>query len=303
MSAFQLHFADHSVSPGRRADRAGRDESAALKANLADLPNGGTIIVDTDEFTKRNLAKVGYAASPVEDGSLADYLVHPVKLTSLTVDAVAKVGVSRKDAERAKNMFALGLLSWLYHRPLEGTRRFLETKFAGRPEILRANLVALEAGWSYGETTEGFAVNFEVKPASLPPGRYRTIRGNQALALGLVAAGERRTCRCSWARTRSLPRRHPARAVGAQNTSVSGRSRPRTRSPVWRPRWRLLRRQPGRDDDVRTGHRAQGRDDRPGRRAGTPLIVVDVAARRAVDRPAHEDGAGRSVAGDVRPQR
>jgi len=192
VSAFQLHFADHSVvTPGDAPTVLVAMNPAALKANLGDLPKGGTIIVDTDEFTKRNLAKVGYAASPVEDGSLADYLVHPVKLTSLTVDAVAKVGVSRKDAERAKNMFALGLLSWLYHRPLEGTRRFLETKFAGRREVLRANLVALEAGWSYGETTEGFAVHFEVKPASLPPGRYRTIRGNQALALGLVAAAER----------------------------------------------------------------------------------------------------------------
>src|SRR6478735_434170 len=192
VSAFQLHFADHSVvTPGDAPTVLVAMNPAALKANLGDLPKGGTIIVDTDEFTKRNLAKVGYAASPVEDGSLADYLVHPVKLTSLTVDAVAKVGVSRKDAERAKNMFALGLLSWLYHRPLEGTRRFLETKFAGRREVLRANLLALEAGWSYGETTEGFAVHFEVKPASLPPGRYRTIRGNQALSLGLVAAAER----------------------------------------------------------------------------------------------------------------
>ena len=192
VSAFQLHFADHSVvTPGDAPTVLVAMNPAALKANLADLPKGGTVIVDTDEFTKRNLAKVGYDTSPVDDGSLADYLVHPVKLTSLTVDAVAKVGVSRKDAERAKNMFALGLLSWLYHRPLEGTRRFLETKFAGRREVLRANLLALEAGWSYGETTEGFAVHFEVKPASLPPGRYRTIRGNQALSLGLVAAAER----------------------------------------------------------------------------------------------------------------
>jgi 2-oxoglutarate ferredoxin oxidoreductase subunit alpha len=192
VSAFQLHFADHSVvTPGDAPTVLVAMNPAALKANLPDLPRGGTVIVDTDEFTKRNLAKVGYAVSPLEDGSLADYQVHAVKLTSLTVDAVSKVGLSRKDAERAKNMFALGLLSWLYHRPLEGTRRFLETKFGGKREILRANLVALEAGWSFGETTEGFAVHYEVKPAALPPGRYRTIRGNQALAYGLVAAAER----------------------------------------------------------------------------------------------------------------
>src|SRR5690349_21165668 len=192
VSAFQLHFADHTVvTPGDAPTVLVAMNPAALKANLGDLPRGGTVIVDTDEFTKRNLAKVGYAVSPVDDGSLVDYQVHAVKLTSLTVEAVAKVGLSRKDAERSKNMFALGLLSWLYHRPLEGTRRFLETKFGGKREILRANLVALEAGWSYGETTEGFAVHYEVKPAQLPAGRYRTIRGNQALAYGLVAAAER----------------------------------------------------------------------------------------------------------------
>ena len=192
VSAFQLHFADHSVvTPGDAPTVLVAMNPAALKANLPDLPRGGTVIIDTDEFTKRNLAKVGYAVSPLEDGSLADYQVHAVKLTSLTVEAVSKAGLSRKDAERSKNMFALGLLSWLYHRPLEGTRRFLESKFGGKREILRANLMALEAGWSFGETTEGFAVHYEVKPAALPPGRYRTIRGDQALAYGLVAAAER----------------------------------------------------------------------------------------------------------------
>src|SRR6195952_591307 len=191
VSAFQLHFADHAVvTPGDAPTVLVAMNPAALKANIGDLPRGGTVIIDTDEFTKRNLSKVGYAVSPLEDGSLSEYQVHPVKLTSLTVEAVSKVGLSRKDAERSKNMFALGLLSWLYHRPLEGTRRFLESKFGTKREILRANLVALEAGWSYGETTEGFAVHYEVKPAPLPAGRYRTIRGNQALAYGLVAAGQ-----------------------------------------------------------------------------------------------------------------
>ena len=137
----------------------------------------------------------------------ADYQVHAVKLTSLTVEAVAKVGLSRKDAERSKNMFALGLLSWLYHRPLEGTRRFLETKFGGKREILRANLVALEAGWSYGETTEGFAVHYEVKPAQLPPGRYRTIRGTRRWPTGWSRRPSGPGCRCSWGRTRSPRRR------------------------------------------------------------------------------------------------
>ena len=201
--------------------------------------------MDTDEFTKRNLAKVGYAVSPIDDGSLADYQVHAVKLTSLTVEAVSKVGLSRKDAERSKNMFALGLLSWLYHRPLEGTRRFLETKFGGKPEILRANLVALEAGWSYGETTEGFAVHYEVKPAPLPPGRYRTIRGNQALAYGLVAASERSGLPLflgSYPITPASDILHELSGAEAlRRPHVPGRGRDRRRRGRAR---RLLRRQP-----------------------------------------------------------
>ncbi len=192
VSAFQLHFADHAVvTAGDAPDVLVAMNPAALKANLADLPRGGMIIVDTDEFSNRNLAKVGYPTDPLKDDTLAGYQVHALALTSMTVEAVKEVGLHRKEAERAKNMFALGLLSWLYHRPLGGTRRFLESKFAHKADVLRANLIALEAGWSYGETTEGFAVHYEVKPAPLPAGVYRTIRGNQALAYGLVAAGQR----------------------------------------------------------------------------------------------------------------
>ena len=192
VSAFQLHFADHAVmTPGDAPSVLVAMNPAALKANLADVPRGGTVIVNTDEFTARNLSKVGYAANPLEDGSLSAYQVHSLALTHLTVEAVHEVGLPRKESERAKNMFALGLLSWMYHRPLEGTRMFLESKFARKPEVLRANLMALQAGWNYGETTEDFAVSYEVKPAALPAGKYRTIRGNQALAYGLVAASQR----------------------------------------------------------------------------------------------------------------
>ncbi|WP_354529877.1 2-oxoacid:acceptor oxidoreductase subunit alpha [Nakamurella sp. UYEF19] len=192
VSAFQLQFADHAVmTPGDAPTVLVAMNPAALKVNLADLPRDGMVILDTDEFTTRNLTKVGYAADPRQDGTLDGYQVHALALTSMTVEAVKEVGLHRKEAERAKNMFALGLLSWLYHRPLEGTRRFLEAKFAHLPEVLRANLIALEAGWSYGETTEGFAVHYEIAPAPLPAGTYRTIRGNQALAYGLVAASQR----------------------------------------------------------------------------------------------------------------
>jgi 2-oxoglutarate ferredoxin oxidoreductase subunit alpha len=164
---------------------------AALKANLADLPRGATIIVNTDEFTKRNLTKVGYAESPLEDGSLASYDVHQVALTSMTVGALADHPISKKDAERAKNMFALGMLSWLYSRPHSSTLQFLRKKFAARPELVAANIAAFEAGWSFGETTEGFTIRYEVKPAKMHSGRYRNITGNTALALGIVAAGVR----------------------------------------------------------------------------------------------------------------
>ena len=192
VSSFQLHFADHDVlTPGDAPDVLVAMNPAALKANLRDVPRGSTIIVNTDEFTKRNLAKVGYAESPVEDGSLDSYHVHPVALTSITVEALADFDLSRKDKERAKNMFALGLLSWLYTRPTEGTERFLKAKFGPKPEILEANLAALRAGYHYGETTEDFAVSYEIAPATMPAGTYRNITGNTALAYGLVAAAHR----------------------------------------------------------------------------------------------------------------
>jgi 2-oxoglutarate ferredoxin oxidoreductase subunit alpha len=191
VSSFQLHFADHDIlTPGDAPDVLVAMNPAALKANLKDLPRGGELIVNTDEFTKRNLTRVGYANNPLEDGSLDGYTLHPVPLTSLTVKALEDLSLSRKDAERAKNMFALGLLSWLYGRPAEGTLSFLETKFGKKPEIYKANVTAFQAGWNYGETTEDFSVRYEVKPATIAAGRYRNITGNLALAYGLIAAGQ-----------------------------------------------------------------------------------------------------------------
>jgi 2-oxoglutarate/2-oxoacid ferredoxin oxidoreductase subunit alpha len=192
VSSFQVHFADYDIlTPGDAPNVLVAMNPAALKANVADLPRGADIIVNTDEFTKRNLAKVGYASNPLDDGSLDGYAVHPVGLTSMTVGALAEHEVSKKDAERAKNMFALGLLSWMYSRPYESTLSFLERKFAARPELVGANIAAFKAGWNFGETTEDFGVRYEVKPAKMPPGTYRNITGNAALALGIIAAGVR----------------------------------------------------------------------------------------------------------------
>jgi 2-oxoglutarate ferredoxin oxidoreductase subunit alpha len=192
VSSFQVHFANFDIlTPGDAPNVLVAMNPAALAANVKDLPPGAEIILNTDEFTPRSLAKAGYASNPMEDGSLEGYALHPVALTSMTVGALESHQVSKKDAERAKNMFALGLLSWMYSRPYESTLAFLERKFAARPELVAANVAAFRAGWNFGETTEDFAVRYEVKPAKMRPGTYRNITGNTALALGLVAAGVR----------------------------------------------------------------------------------------------------------------
>ncbi|HEY2042982.1 MAG TPA: 2-oxoacid:acceptor oxidoreductase subunit alpha [Jatrophihabitans sp.] len=187
VSSFQLHFADHDIlTPGDRPDVLVAMNPAALKANLGDLPKGATIIVDTRDFTERALARIGWHSNPIEDGTLGNFTVHAIDLTQLTLDALADSGLSRKDAGRSKNMYALGLLSWMYSRPTEGTLKFLRTKFAKKPEIAEANITAFKAGWNYGETTEAFGVSYQVKPAVLPTGEYRNIAGNLALSYGLV---------------------------------------------------------------------------------------------------------------------
>jgi 2-oxoglutarate/2-oxoacid ferredoxin oxidoreductase subunit alpha len=193
VSGFQLHFADHDIlTPGDAPNVLVAMNPAALKTNIKDLPKGGTLIVDADAFKDRNLQKAGYAANPLEDGSLEEFQVHQVPLTTLTVGALKEIeGVTPREAERSKNMFALGLMSWLYGRPIEPTIEFLNAKFrAKRPEIADANIKALQAGYAFGETTETFAVTYEVKPAKLQPGTYRNITGNQALSMGLVAASK-----------------------------------------------------------------------------------------------------------------
>jgi len=189
VSSFQLHFADHDIlTPGDRPDVLVAMNPAALKANLGDLLKGATIIVDTREFTDRALARIGWSSNPLEDGTLENFTVHAMDLTQLTLDSLAALpGLSRKDAGRSKNMYALGLLSWMYSRPTEGTLQFLREKFAKKPEIAEANIAAFKAGWNYGETTEAFGISYEVKPAPLPSGTYRNIAGNLALAYGLIA--------------------------------------------------------------------------------------------------------------------
>jgi len=194
VSAFQIHFASQDIlTPGDAPNVLVAMNPAALKANLAEVDAGATIIVNEDAFRKRNLEKAGYESNPLEDGSLAEYRVHRIPMTSLTTRAVEEIeDASTRDAGRAKNFFALGLLSWLYGRPTDVTKRWMEQKFSGKPAVLEANVAAFNAGWSFGETTELLDVQYRVKPATdVKPGTYRNINGTSALALGLIAASIR----------------------------------------------------------------------------------------------------------------
>jgi len=189
VSAFQIHFASRDIlTPGDRPNVLVAMNPAALKSNIASLEKGGTLIVNEDAFIKRNLEKAGYAENPLEDDSLDAYQVFRVPMTSITVRATEGLEVTKKDAERSKNMFALGLVSWMYGRPTDVTIRWIEQKFAKKPEIREANLAAFKAGYNFGETTELFAHSYEVKPFQAKPGTYRNISGATALAWGLVAA-------------------------------------------------------------------------------------------------------------------
>ncbi len=194
VSAFQIHFASRDIlTPGDAPNVLVAMNPAALKANLSEVERGATLIVNEDAFTQRNFDKAGYKSNPLEDGSLEGYRVHRIPMTALTVAAVEEMDdVSTRDASRAKNLFALGVISWLYGRPAEVTERWIEQKFAKRPGVARANLAAFNAGWSFGETTELLDVQYHVAPATdVAPGTYRNVNGTTALALGLIAASVR----------------------------------------------------------------------------------------------------------------
>jgi 2-oxoglutarate/2-oxoacid ferredoxin oxidoreductase subunit alpha len=187
VSAFQIHIADFDIlTPGDQPSVLVAMNPAALKANLRDVISGGLLILNEDAFEDRNLEKAGYTSNPLTDGSLEHYQVYKMPMTTMTIEAVKDVGLNKKEAERCKNMFALGVISWMYSRSLDPTIEWLEKKFAKKPELAQANILALKAGHAFGETAELAA--FEVKPATLAPGRYRRITGNQALAYGLIAA-------------------------------------------------------------------------------------------------------------------
>src|SRR5918996_192868 len=193
VSAFQIHFAsDDILTPGDQPNVLVAMNPAALKVNLDDLEKGGIVIANEDGFNDRNLEKAGYDANPLTDGALDEYQLYTVPMTTITVRALDGIaGITKKEAERSKNFFALGLLSWMYGRPTDVTERWIERKFAKKEAIRDANLAAFRAGYNFGETTEIFAVHYEVKPAPAEPGTYRNINGATATAYGLVAASDR----------------------------------------------------------------------------------------------------------------
>jgi 2-oxoglutarate/2-oxoacid ferredoxin oxidoreductase subunit alpha len=191
VSSFQVQIADFDIlTAGDEPDCLVAMNPAALRKNLADLKDGGTLIINTEAFDERNLAKAGYDASPLEDESLVAYRVIEVPMESLTKEAVKDTGVSGRDVLRSKNFFALGLLAWLFHRPTEPTIEWAEQKFKNKPEVAAANIAAFKAGYNFGITTDATRVTFEVKPATLPPGTYTNVTGNTALAWGLIAAAQ-----------------------------------------------------------------------------------------------------------------
>jgi len=191
VSAFQVHISDHDIhTPGDEPDVLVAMNPAALRSQLAGLRSGGTIILNDDAFDERNLTKAGYEADPREDGSLEGYVLHRVNMTKLTLDATADLDVKKRDAERSKNFFALGLVSWMYSRPTDPTMEWIEVKFGKMPTVAAANTVAFKAGHAFGETAEMFGSPFKVAAAPQKPGEYTNITGNVATAWGMVAAGQ-----------------------------------------------------------------------------------------------------------------
>src|SRR3954451_2278850 len=192
VSSFQVHISDHDiVTPGDTPNVLVAMNPAALKANIRDLVPGSTLLINVDTFDTRNLDKAGYETNPLRDHSLEAFNVFEVPMTSITIEATAKLGVKPRDAERSKNFFALGLICWMYTRPTEPLYDWIKARFSSKAGFLEANLAAFKAGYNFGETAELFDHAYEIMPAALPAGEYRQITGNVALSYGLVAAAQK----------------------------------------------------------------------------------------------------------------
>ncbi len=295
VSGFQVHFADHDIlTPGDQPSVLVAMNPAALKVNLSDLAKGGTVIVNTDAFYGAQPAEGGLRVEPARGWLALRFHVHEVALSSMTVEALKEVeGITSREAERSKNFFALGLMSWLYHRPAEGTLAFIETKFAARPEIAEANTKAFKAGWNYGETSEDFAVSYEIAPAKLEPGTYRQVSGNTALTYGsdrgeqavrAAVVSRRLPDYAGFRRPRAA---RPAEAV--RRAHLPGRGRDRS---VRGRTWCRLRRRARSDDLCRPGNSPEVGDGGPRSDARASARRRRRAAGRAFHGDAHEARAG-----------
>ena len=305
VSSFQLQFGSQRVyTPGDQLDALVAMNPAALKVHLADLKPGGILIVNTAAFDKRNLDKAGYAKNPLEDAALGEkHRLYQVDISGMTMKGLEDLPLNAKEKERCKNFFALGLVSWIYTRPLDPTLDAIKKRFAKNQTYVEANIRVLKAGHAFGETAEMFAEHYGVEPAEMAPGTYRSMTGNRALAWGLLAAA---AAHADPHRLRRLPHhageQHPRGAGAAQElpgADVPGRGRDRRGDLGHR---RLLRRGPRCHGVERTGHRAQGRGHRARRDGRAAARDLRYPARGTQHRVADQDRAGRPHAGAVRPQ-
>ena len=247
VSGFQLSFSSNEIhTPGDQPDVLVAMNPAALKTNVMDLPAGGALIVNSDAFTTANLTKAGYASDPLTDGSLKDFTLFEIPISTLNARALEGLEMTSKQVDLTKNFFALGVMFWLYERSMDPTLRWIEDKFSKRPIVVEANQRALKAGYAFGETTEIFHTHYRVAPAHLKPGRYRNITGNEATALGFVAASRLADRPLFYGSYPDHARqRHPAPALGLQalrGQDLPGRRRDRGhrgghRGQLWRRPW------------------------------------------------------------------
>ena len=305
VSSFQVHISDHDiVTPGDAPNVLVAMNPAALKANLAEMPPGSTLLVNSDAFDDRNLGKVGYDVSPLDDGSLSAYRVIQVPMTSLTLEACKELGVKPRDAERSKNFFAVGLISWMYTRPVDPTLEWIDQKYGSRQIVVDANVAAFKAGLHFGETAELAGPAYQIPPAALAPGQ---LPQHQREPRDRVRAARRRAAREPADPLRVVPDhtgvRHPARAVELQElrrAHAAGRGRDRGHRCRHR---RRVRRSARRHRHQRSRRRPQERRPRPRGEPRAAAAPHRRAARWPVHRTAHQDRAVRPPARDVRASR
>ena len=305
VSSFQVHISDHEIStPGDSPNVLVAMNPAALKANLRDMTSGSTLLINVDAFDTRNLDKAGYESNPLRDGSLAAFRVYEVPMTSITIEATKPLGVKPRDAERSKNFFALGLISWMYDRPTEPLIEWIKTRFATRTEVLEANNAAFRAGFNFGETAELFDHPYEIKPAHLAPGTYRNVTGNVALSYGLVAAAQQAKLAIFYASYPITPASDILHELSKlKNFGVKTLQAEDEIAAAGAAVGAAFAGSLGITAHERSRRRPEVGDDRPRDQPRAAAGTRRRAARRPVHRSADQDRTGRPPARDVRPPR